>query len=79
MTDKTTFYEKYLKATPQELASYGYILQDVVRRYPWFSLGHMLLFKSLCGLGGDAYLSESEKQQPMCTPETSSALSCRKV
>ena len=61
MTDKTTFYDKYLKATPQELASHGYILQDMVRRYPWFSLGHLLLFKSLCGLGGDAYLSESEK------------------
>jgi len=61
MTDKTTFYEKYLKAIPQELASHGYILQDMVRRYPWFSLGHMLLFKSLCGLGGEACLSESEK------------------
>lgn len=61
MTDKTTFYDKYLKATPQELASHGYILQDMVRRYPWFSLGHLLLFKSLCGLGGEACLSESEK------------------
>lgn len=61
MTDKKTFYDKYLKATPQELASHGYILQDLVRNYPWFSLGHLLLFKSLCGLGGEAYLSESER------------------
>jgi len=61
MTNKTAFYDKYLKATPQELASHGYLLQDMVRRYPWFSLGHMLLFKSLCGLGGEACLSESEK------------------
>jgi len=61
MTDKNTFYEKYLNTTPQELASHGYILQDTVRRYPWFSLGHLLLFKSLCGLGGEACLSESEK------------------
>ncbi|MFA5443504.1 MAG: hypothetical protein WC262_00825 [Bacteroidales bacterium] len=61
MTDKNIFYEKYLKALPQDLASHGYILQDMVRRYPWFSLGHLLLFKSLCGLGGEACLSESEK------------------
>jgi hypothetical protein len=59
--DRSTFYEKYLNATPRELAPHGYLLQDTVRRYPWFSLGRLLLFKSLCGLGGEACLSESEK------------------
>ena len=56
-----TLYGKYLNAEPQELAQQGAILQDLVRRYPWFSLGRLLLFKSLCGLGGEASLSESEK------------------
>ncbi|MFA7451213.1 MAG: hypothetical protein WCY79_06605, partial [Bacteroidales bacterium] len=59
--DISTFYKDYLNATPQELAPHGYVLQDLVRRYPWFSLGHLLLFKALCGLGGDASLSQSEK------------------
>ncbi|HPV88412.1 MAG TPA: hypothetical protein PKU85_04285 [Bacteroidales bacterium] len=59
--DISSFYETYLDASPQELAPHGYILQDMVRQYPWFSLGHLLLFKSLCGLGGEACLSESEK------------------
>ncbi|HHV03934.1 MAG: hypothetical protein WCQ69_01270 [Bacteroidales bacterium] len=59
--DIPSFYKKYLNASPQELAPYGYILQDMLRRYPWFSLGRLLLFKSLCGLGGEASLSESEK------------------
>ena len=56
-----TLYGKYLNAEPQELVQQGAILQDLVRRYPWFSLGRLLLFKSLCGLGGEASLSESEK------------------
>jgi tetratricopeptide (TPR) repeat protein len=59
--DISTFYKEYLNATPQELAPHGYVLQDLIRRYPWFSLGHFLLFKSLCGMGGDASLSQSEK------------------
>ena len=59
--DISTFYKEHLNATPQELAPHGYVLQDLVRRYPWFSLGHFLLFKSLCGMGGDASLSQSEK------------------
>ena len=56
-----TLYGKYLNAEPQELVQQGAILQDLVRLYPWFSLGRLLLFKSLCGLGGEASLSESEK------------------
>ena len=59
--DISNFYEEFLNATPQELAPRGYVLQDLVHRYPWFSLGHYLLFKALCGLGGDASLSQSEK------------------
>ena len=54
-----------MNATPQELASRGYVLQDLVHRYPWFSLGHYLLFKALCGLGGDASLSQSERRPRM--------------
>lgn len=57
----SVFYEKYLNASAQELAQNGAFLQDLARRYPWFSLGRLLLFKSLCGLGGEASLSESEK------------------
>jgi len=57
----SAFYGKYLNASSQELAQNGAILQDLVRRYPWFSLGRLLLFKSLCGLGSEASLSESEK------------------
>lgn len=59
--DAATFYNNYLNAKPEELAGYGFALQDTVTRYPWFSLAHLLLFKSLCALGGDAYLSQAEK------------------
>ncbi len=59
--DTSVFYKQYVNAAPQELAPNGYVLQDLVRRYPWFSLGYLLLFKALCGMGGDASLSQSEK------------------
>ena len=59
--DVNSFYETYINAGPSDLASRGYILQETVRQHPWFSLARLLLFKSLCGLGGEAYLSESER------------------
>jgi len=59
--DTNSFYETYINAGPSDLASRGYILQETVRQHPWFSLARLLLFKSLCGLGGEAYLSESER------------------
>ena len=59
--DANSFYETYINAGPSDLASRGYILQETVRQHPWFSLARLLLFKSLCGLGGEAYLSESER------------------
>ncbi len=59
--DAAAFYNNYLTAGTEDLAGYGFALQETVNRYPWFSLAHLLLFKSLCALGGDAYLSQAEK------------------
>lgn len=61
MTDSTAMWDQWLSASPKDLAPYGYVLQDLVNTYPYFSLGHKLLFQALCGLGGEAYMAVLEK------------------
>lgn len=62
--DATSFYAHYIHASAKELAGDAAVLQNMVEQCPWFSLGHFLVFKSLCGLGGEQYVSQASKVAP---------------
>lgn len=59
-----------LDAPASKLAAYRTVLQNTVEQKPWFALGHYLLFKSLCGLGGEAYREQAERAALYCSSRT---------